>query len=1029
LNEENLIMRRPSPKKRISAIFAACAFSAGLGHARADTPVSWANTNSNGNWSDPTQWTPEVTPNGAYAVTLPAGNETVSLDISPTIDSLTLGSGPNLEANSGSTTLTTAFLNDAGNFYFRSGGILTVTGQTTNSDFIDVANDSTATLVGDVSNSGNFYTGYAGSGNDTVNVSGTFTVTSAGGLNVYGAGDIVNVKVLNNQGALNDYATVNITGGGLGITDIPSTALYSLYGNFNVINGGVATSALANLSTVEGSLYLRSGLAYNVGSLNNSGGIYIANATTLSVAGNLTNSGNLYTSYGGSADNTVNVSGTFTNTSAGNLDVFGSGDVVNVNALNNQGDMNLGATFNITGGGSGVTDVVASSTYSLYSNFNVINGGVATSALANLSTVEGNLYLRSGLTYNVGSVNNSGGIYLANATTLSAAGSFTNSNSLYMSYGGSAGNAFNVGGTFTNTTSGNFDLFGSGDIANVKALNNQGSLSVDSGATLNITGGGLGVTDVVASSTYSLYSNFNVINGGVATSALANLSTVEGDLYLRSGLTYGMSSLTTSGGIFVANATTLALSGSITNSGNVYTSYAGSADNTVNVSGTFTNTSTGDLTLFGSGDVVNVNSLNNQGDLNLDIGATLNITGGGLGVTDIPSTAFYSVYGDFNVINHGIATAALVNLATVEGDLYLRSGLAYTVGSLSNSGGIFLANATTLSVAGNLTNSSTLYTSYGGAPGNILNVSGTFTNTNTATLNIYNPGDVVAVNTLNNQGDINVYSGAALAVGSGALTESGGPGGGGLFVGGTGASVGVLTQSGSAITSVAGPLAVYNNGRVNLNGGNMAATALTITGNGIVNLNGALNINFGSAADPISTIVGYLTNGYNHGNWAGTTGIISTNAAASAGKAPLFSVGYADGNNAYDLARVPGLQPNQVRVMYTLAGDANLDGNVNFADLLIVAQNFNKTGEDWVGGNFVYNPTDLVNFADLLIVAQNFNQSLPPGVTAVSTGGNIVSLDVTLPEPAASALTIVAGLGLLARRKRKGSAPTCRPIA
>jgi hypothetical protein len=251
---------------------------------------------------------------------------------------------------------------------------------------------------------------------------------------------------------------------------------------------------------------------------------------------------------------------------------------------------------------------------------------------------------------------------------------------------------------------------------------------------------------------------------------------------------------------------------------------------------------------------------------------------------------------------------------------------------------------------------------------------------------------------------------------------------GGVYVGGSGVQLnfatggtGVLTVSGSGQLSAKESMTLYNNGRVNINGGSTTVGGLTISGNGIVNMNAAMAINYASpTSDPVSTIVGYLTTGFNGGNWAGTSGIISTSAAASVGQTPLYSVGYADGDNAYDLGKVSGLQPNQILVMYMLAGDANLDGTVNFADLLIVAQNFNKTGEDWVGGNFTYNPTGLVNFADLLIVAQNFNQSLASNAS-VSLGGNINSLAIKVPEPSALALTTAAAAGLLTRRRRTKS--------
>jgi hypothetical protein len=207
-------------------------------------------------------------------------------------------------------------------------------------------------------------------------------------------------------------------------------------------------------------------------------------------------------------------------------------------------------------------------------------------------------------------------------------------------------------------------------------------------------------------------------------------------------------------------------------------------------------------------------------------------------------------------------------------------------------------------------------------------------------------------------------------------------------------------------------------------------SGLTVSTNSILDINNdALAITYptggSGGSDPINSIVAALTSGYGAGgNWQGTAGILSS-AAASGPLSPLLSVGYADGSNPYDASKgIAGLAPNEVLIKYTLAGDANLDYQVNFTDLLIVAQDFNKTGQDWVQGNFIYAASGLVNFADLLLVAQNFNKELgqngtPLGSSAIGEGGNIESLTIKVPEPGSMTLMVGAAAGLLARRKRR----------
>jgi hypothetical protein len=98
----------------------------------------------------------------------------------------------------------------------------------------------------------------------------------------------------------------------------------------------------------------------------------------------------------------------------------------------------------------------------------------------------------------------------------------------------------------------------------------------------------------------------------------------------------------------------------------------------------------------------------------------------------------------------------------------------------------------------------------------------------------------------------------------------------------------------------------------------------------------------------------------------------------------------------------------------TRYGDANIDGNVNFADLLIVAQNYNAAVTGWAGGSFDGNAT--VDFADLLVLAQNYGFG--------ELNASNFSLDWALarsmvPEPT-TLMTIMAAAGLtLKRRKRQ----------
>jgi hypothetical protein len=112
-----------------------------------------------------------------------------------------------------------------------------------------------------------------------------------------------------------------------------------------------------------------------------------------------------------------------------------------------------------------------------------------------------------------------------------------------------------------------------------------------------------------------------------------------------------------------------------------------------------------------------------------------------------------------------------------------------------------------------------------------------------------------------------------------------------------------------------------------------------------------------------------------------------------------------------------------VLVRYTLNGDTDLNGVVNFDDLLRLAQNYEALGTGtWRNGDFTYDGN--VNFDDLLALAQQY------GNTLLLSGGETSSLAQAagasfmgewrmavsmVPEPAS--LGLVAAAGILRRRR------------
>jgi hypothetical protein len=76
---------------------------------------------------------------------------------------------------------------------------------------------------------------------------------------------------------------------------------------------------------------------------------------------------------------------------------------------------------------------------------------------------------------------------------------------------------------------------------------------------------------------------------------------------------------------------------------------------------------------------------------------------------------------------------------------------------------------------------------------------------------------------------------------------------------------------------------------------------------------------------------------------------------------------------------------------FVLAGDANRDRTVDFADLVILSQNYNLPGKTFSEGNFDYSAGGTVDFQDLVILSQRYNLTLaPPAPLIAADSGKVV---------------------------------------
>jgi len=195
----------------------------------------------------------------------------------------------------------------------------------------------------------------------------------------------------------------------------------------------------------------------------------------------------------------------------------------------------------------------------------------------------------------------------------------------------------------------------------------------------------------------------------------------------------------------------------------------------------------------------------------------------------------------------------------------------------------------------------------------------------------------------------------------------------------------------------------------------VSLTSLSIASGGTLDLNNNhIIINYGTGADPIASIKAMIVSGYGGGAWTGT-GIMSTAAQSNSGS---YGIGYAD---SADPGNPAGLSSGQIEIMYTLLGDANLDGAVNGSDFAILATNFNKAVSGWDQGDFNYDGA--ANGSDFALLASNFNKGASQ---SAASGADVAALDsfaasngllASVPEPASMGVLVVAGMGILSRRR------------
>jgi len=476
------------------------------------------------------------------------------------------------------------------------------------------------------------------------------------------------------------------------------------------------------------------------------------------------------------------------------------------------------------------------------------------------------------------------------------------------------------------------------------------------------------------------------------------------------------------------------------------------------ISGTGTISGSGALQKNGTGTVTFSSRQSYTGGTTVNAGTLILTIGGGVGaingvLTVNPGATVSSNIKDSFGFNGGASSVSVLNInggtvthtsadnLTIWGEtVNMTGGLLQATnasGALDfGNGSVFnvLSSSNTATIGGtrfNLRQDANPFTiARGTAPVDLL-VSAPITSDGTVTRGITKAGPgIMAISSVSNYPGPTAVTGGTLSV-SGSIAGSSGvtvtdPSA--IFEAASGQRVKALTVSagGARVVNAAAKVALT------VGDGTQATSKLSLTGGRLDLTTNGLAIDYaaGNDATVLASTRAQVIAGYHpssptagDGKWDGTTGITSSSIGT------LNAIGYALApdvlqftNGTTDTFLGTTVDKSTVIARYTLSGDLNLDGSVDFLDLAKLAQSYNVTDgtRQWSTGDVNYDGN--TDFLDLAKMAQNYNTALgAPAVPGASADFNadVARAFAAVPEPGTISILGLGAVAMLGRRRRR----------